>query len=522
MRSLFAGRLAVIFALIGLATLTASAIDLANLDEPVEIKSSFQLEKALEIAPSAGALSASFNATSLNNMLQTFVPLIAYYALTNKTYEINQETKSILYKFKLDRVHLNSVSGFTEKVIEEIPGTDKLHIKLSGIQVDMLLDAELDALQFIPFKASVIQASDLSIDLIVQAPSSDKVHWKIIDTTKITVGNVKIDMKNKFLNWLVKQSDKIVQKVIQDQLPKFGAFIDSKVLEFDQIFEDKSRYNFDVPMKLYGKDLGLNLTMTTSPQIANDLIQINFDGIFDLPEASSVKKSFKPSKKAYPPRFEHAHSEQFYIHQDTVNSLLYMANDKIFPKTFNDKTVNEKILYALPEITKKYGSDVQILLDISLDESVTNPVSMNRKEGVALKSAAKASLMCIKNGKTESSEFTLDLSASMNMTMREFVAYPYINSVKVSNIVKGTDQIGLNEKEFTPLFNAIARDLFLDFNTEYSAGWPLTNLDPQLGMMGALLKNMTVSPYVTDEWMYAGFSMYADMPTAVPDLNIIQ
>jgi hypothetical protein len=33
-------------------------------------------------------------------------------------------------------------------------------------------------------------------------------------------------------------------------------------------------------------------------------------------------------------------------------------------------------------------------------------------------------------------------------------------------------------------------------------------------MITGLIKNSTVSPYVADEWIYAGFSMQADLPTA--------
>ena len=31
-------------------------------------------------------------------------------------------------------------------------------------------------------------------------------------------------------------------------------------------------------------------------------------------------------------------------------------------------------------------------------------------------------------------------------------------------------------------------------------------------MLGGLIKNITISPYVSDHWLYAGMSMYADNP----------
>jgi len=43
-----------------------------------------------------------------------------------------------------------------------------------------------------------------------------------------------------------------------------------------------------------------------------------------------------------------------------------------------------------------------------------------------------------------------------------------------------------------------------------------------IGMLGGLLKNTTVSPYITDHWLYAGFEMQADLPTSEPALEFIE
>jgi hypothetical protein len=41
------------------------------------------------ITPRPGAMSLYANTTALNNMMQTVVPLFAYYALNNQTYALN-------------------------------------------------------------------------------------------------------------------------------------------------------------------------------------------------------------------------------------------------------------------------------------------------------------------------------------------------------------------------------------------------------------------------------------------------
>ena len=110
--------------------------------------------------------------------MQTFVPILSYFALNNQTFNVGIEEKvPLLFKFTLDTIHLNTVSGFTTKIFEEVPGTDQLHVKLGGIDVDMNIDANLEALYFIPFKASKINMKNITIDFYLEATSTDKVHW---------------------------------------------------------------------------------------------------------------------------------------------------------------------------------------------------------------------------------------------------------------------------------------------------------------------------------------------------------
>ena len=128
--------------------------------------------------PAPGAITLELNNTSVNNLMATFVPLLSYFVLNNQTFNLNiSESVPVLYKFTLDSVHLNTVSGFTTKVFEEIPGTDQLHVKLGGIDIDMTMDANLEALYFIPFKASRVQVKNVTIDFTLEATSTDKVHW---------------------------------------------------------------------------------------------------------------------------------------------------------------------------------------------------------------------------------------------------------------------------------------------------------------------------------------------------------
>jgi hypothetical protein len=50
-------------------------------------------------------------------------------------------------------------------------------VKLGGINASMNIDAELDALYFIPFKSSQLNLTNITIDFVVEVQSADKVYW---------------------------------------------------------------------------------------------------------------------------------------------------------------------------------------------------------------------------------------------------------------------------------------------------------------------------------------------------------
>ena len=130
-----------------------------------------------DVTATAGSIGMVLNATSVNHVVSSLIPIISYYALNNQTYQLNLTESSYLYKFTFNTLHINTVNGFTTKIFEEIPGTDKIHVKLGGINASMNIDAELDALYFIPFKSSQVNLTNITIDFVVEVQSADKVHW---------------------------------------------------------------------------------------------------------------------------------------------------------------------------------------------------------------------------------------------------------------------------------------------------------------------------------------------------------
>jgi len=114
------------------------------------------LSESEAVSPQPGALSVSLNTTSINNIMQTFVPILSYYMLNNKTINTDIHESNILYKFDLDSVHIVEVTGYTTKLFEQIPGTSKVHVQLGGINTTVDVNGSLKALHFIPLDASQV------------------------------------------------------------------------------------------------------------------------------------------------------------------------------------------------------------------------------------------------------------------------------------------------------------------------------------------------------------------------------
>merc|ERR1719454_2590589 len=176
-----------------------------------------------QLAAQPGAIELSLNATSISNVMQTFVPIMAYYALNNQTFNVNQTYKGTGYKLTLNTVHVVEAAGFTTKEFKNIEGTDKVHVTIGGVDISMDVDGELDALYFIPLKAAHVNVTNATIDFVVETSSDDTVHWAIAENTTLTIGGVKITTGSKVLDELVKLSSGIINHIIKDMLPKVSA-----------------------------------------------------------------------------------------------------------------------------------------------------------------------------------------------------------------------------------------------------------------------------------------------------------
>jgi hypothetical protein len=232
--------------------------------------------------------------------------------------DIHEST--LLYKLDLDSIHIDEVTGMNPKILEEIAGTDRIHVHIGNINVSMDIQGSIEALHIIPCDATRVVVNGLDIDFVIEATSADKVHWALVETTKIKFDDVVITMKNSYLQKLVNLSKKIIDKMIMDQMPKLIAAIDAKVKVINAMVAGETASTFVVPIGMVkGDEIDLNMTMTAAPfsDIDSKIINIFFNGMFVDKQVHTTIDDIT----SFPARREHVQSEQFWIHEDMLNSL---------------------------------------------------------------------------------------------------------------------------------------------------------------------------------------------------------
>jgi hypothetical protein len=202
-----------------------------------------------------------------------------------------------------------------------------------------------------------------------------------------------------------------------------------------------------------------------------------------------------------------------------INSLLSTAEGVFFPLNFHNVNISESIKMAFPEFKTKYGPTVDVGIQLELKEYGEPPFKFSTEKGISF-----GDLDCVKtilkltatNDQVKDEvavQFNMFLQVAGNLTMRNFVIFPTINEVIVEKTNKTLDHVGIKDQPFDDIFTMMLDVEALTYNNKYKNGWALANLDPQLAMISGLIKNQTLTPYVADEWLYAGISMQADLPT---------
>lgn len=333
---------------------------------------------------------------------------------------------------------------------------------------------------------------------------------------------MKIDMKNAILQKIVDLSAGLITKMVNAELPKLSQYFDQVVKNLNTQIANEGPLTFAVPVY---KDISINLAMAQAPDLkTHDLIKVYFNGLI----LANNKTSQTIDGIQTPPRLEHSLSEQIWIHERMVDSLLDAVAGDIFPLTVADEGITGQIKQLFPEINAAFGRDANVTLKVTLQTGEGQSINFDMENGIVLgdKSDVKTTIevVCSNATVTNQTAFTIEmnLEAHVNLTVLAFVVYPDVKQVYVANAAVTQDNIGMYAHDYNKMFTSILHNYANDINMKYAQGFPLANIDPVFGLLGGLLQNFTVSPFFSQDFLLLGFSMAPDMPTAVRPMELKQ
>lgn len=314
----------------------------------------------------------------------------------------------------------------------------------------------------------------MAVDITVESTSdSDNVHWKLSDSSSINLDSISIKTTNTALNWIISHMSGQIKKLITSGLAKA---IDTEINALNSMIAQEAPYTFDVAM--FGLKSPLNLTMTTAPSIVKDssMIKLNFDGLFDKPKAMNAMNFDLKDHEQFPD-IQHSHRDQFWIHQNTINSFVQLNFDKLMPLNLNTTNISDEILEVLPDIEKKCGKNVTVKgmkLDL-LGDINEAPIAMTRKDGIRVGNVSTTSVAlemlfdkCKMNG-TEMNglplSFSMTMEVMLNFTMQDTVFYLFGKRAWIKNtkIVENKMNITTDEN-LDMIFTSIIDSQIEEFN----------------------------------------------------------
>lgn len=106
-------------------------------------------------------------------------------------------------------------------------------IEIGGINLEAEVDANFKALHLIPFRFNKVNLTDLGIKLLINIETTDGIHFKVVDSTVVTLGRVDIEMTNEYLNRVAQATTTAINRIAQMLLPQVGLVIDGMVASYN-------------------------------------------------------------------------------------------------------------------------------------------------------------------------------------------------------------------------------------------------------------------------------------------------
>ncbi len=347
-----------------------------------------------------------------------FVPILSYYAIQNKTFDVAYKESGWFYSLDIKSVYIKKIGDMKKKTLE-FTKENKVRMTITNIDVDLSIDGSIYAIWFIPMSMSSCSLKNVTIVMDIEVDDNDKVDWQTTVTPKFDIADVQFHMKSSFLNWCLSFLHDKIMEMAKLNLPAIGKLLTDQVTQYDLLMKTENSKTFLTDV-LNTTDYLMNLTTPTAPVLSQKtgLFSFNLDGTFV--NMKTMQTNAAPNTE-YIPRIPNAQKEQIFIHESAINSALYALKSKFLPMSVTNQTFTSELFILFHELVVKYTmkSKLNITIDAILPKA--DPLKLTKKSGIstqdlkilfscyALKDGAKAQELAF--------TFQMDIQANLNMSV---------------------------------------------------------------------------------------------------------
>jgi hypothetical protein len=241
-----------------------------------------------------------------------------------------------------------------------------------------------------------------------------------------------------------------------------------------------------------------------------DLIEFGLDGrVFDESINYYVTKDCEETAE----RIERTHSNQFFIHESTVEDIVKGVLASKFPFEVQTNALDELLGIFIPQLSQHYKAGTEYKFSFIADEHFR--LHLNIENGIQITNTGIEITILAKEPKAKSFSEALKFSIhadfnSIDVHIQDLVVYTHIAPVTIKESFLLNSNIGdLARNNWDQFFEALFNMAISQINVKNSQ-YDIKKLDPQIEMAVGQIPNSTVSPFIYDGFLYGGLRFFND------------
>lgn len=452
-----------------------------------------------------GNIQGSFLVQSLDHILGFAVPIAGYYTWGGGTGEpmaIGYTFSGPFFGIYLGNITFQKIDPLTQANLQW-KGTNAVNLTITNITTSAYVDLRVYLLWVIPLWGAKVKFNDLNVTAVVDF--SEAYHRYPQISLDVDLKYLKFDWDFFIIGWIIKLflPEEKLMGLVQDGI-KGG------IESLNQYLKNRESNNF---LTTIMSDLAINTGFSKPFGIEreNDLITFGIDGRM---HNKTVQRYSNEITKLEAVRFPRSHSNQFFIHQSSVEAALRSVIRLFLPQSLEDPSFTQLIGIYIPELFTKYGSDgmfkiqADVADDFNVDFSLKHGISLtNVAVGITIFGKPKSYYSSYK----EALKFSMTLNiVDIDVHIQDLVIYTHIGSAKVSNAFLTDSYIGdIVRNNWDQFFETLINFELNEVNVNHKQ-FDIKKLDSQIDLISGQIPNSTVSFNYQDQFMYIGFRFFND------------